>query len=98
MMSDSFAPEAVAAANLVSALVEQIQLYHINIAAFAKLQICNLKRQRSVGWAQSGTSQLNEDLLGTRIQDNGCNLKQRGKLDRSNLARDRHEASRLAML
>jgi hypothetical protein len=26
------------------ALAEQIQLYHTGIAAFAKLQICNLKR------------------------------------------------------
>jgi hypothetical protein len=80
------------------ALAEQIQLYHTDIAAFAKLQICNLKHRRSVDWARCGTSQLNEDLLGTRIQDNGCNLKQRGELDRSNLARDRHEDSRLAPL
>ncbi len=80
------------------ALAEQIQLYHTDIAAFAKLQICNLKHQRSVGWARSGASQMNEDLLGTRIQNNGCNLKQRRKLDRSNLAWDRHEDSRLAML
>src|SRR2546427_11345945 len=77
------------------ALAEQIQLYHTDIAAFAKLQICNLKHRRSVDWARCGASQLDEDLLRTRIQDNGCNLKQRGELDRGNLDRDRYGDSRL---
>jgi len=53
------------------ALAEQIQLYHTGIAAFAQLQICNLEHQRSVSWAGSGTSQVNEDALGTRIEDDG---------------------------
>jgi hypothetical protein len=88
----------VVSSRLRRALPEQIQLYHTGIAAFAKLQICNLKCLRFVGWAWSGTRQLNEDLLGTRIQDNGCNLKQRGKLDPTNLARDPHEDSRFALL
>jgi hypothetical protein len=69
-------PANLFSSRLRRGLAEQIQLYHTGIGAFVELQICNLKRQRSVGWFWSGTSQLNEDLLGTRIEDNGCNLKQ----------------------
>jgi len=56
-------------------VTEQIQLHHGYVTAFTELQIRNFKHWRSFRWAWSGARQLNENLFGIRIQDNGSNLK-----------------------
>ena len=73
---------------------DQIQLHHADVAAFAELQIRYLEHWRSFACAWAATGQLYENLLGTRIQGNGRNLKRRRKLDRVNLARDCHAEQR----
>ena len=60
-------------------------MQHADLAAFAELQICYFKHWRSVSWGRAGAWQLNSDLLGIRVEDNGCYFERGRKLQRGSL-------------
>jgi hypothetical protein len=53
---------------------KKVQLHHGNLAAFVKFEIRDFKHWRSFSRPRSSARQLNNDLLGVRIQDDGCNF------------------------
>jgi hypothetical protein len=55
---------------------KKLQLQHGDLAAFVKLEIRDFKHWRSFSWPRSSARQLNNDLLGVRIQDDGCNFSE----------------------
>jgi hypothetical protein len=77
---------------------KKIQLHHGDFAVLAKLEIRNLKHRRAFGRARAAARQLNDDLLGIRIQNHGPYFKRRRKFERAYLEWDCDKHRRASLL